>query len=208
MADSRPVRVASSRASYFSRILGGLLVKQLLVASLTALAALMAPLSASAYDKGLFRFSGVLGQVGLLGDPGDAGANGIGFGVGAAYQVEENLAFDIRYLGSSHSEVDHRDLSVGAEYYFGDYTNAYPHAEVGMSFLSNEIKNADVSGDAVGLYIGGGLSFELSKSLMIGPEVRFVKAFEAETTINNQTVSTVEDSYSLLIRLQYLLGKD
>lgn len=164
--------------------------------------------NAEAYDKGQFRFSGILGQVGLLGDPGDRGANALGFGVGAAFQVEENLAFDIRYMGSNHSNASHTDISVGAEYYFGDYTNAYPHAQLGMSFLSNEIKNADISGDAVGIYVGGGLSFELSKNMMIGPEVRFVKGFEAKSNVNGVDVTTVGDNYSILLRFQYLLSND
>lgn len=164
--------------------------------------------SAQAYDKGQFRFSGVLGQVGLLGDPGDEGANALGFGVGAAFQVEDNLAFDIRYMGSNHANAKHTDISVGAEYYFGDYTNAYPHAQLGMSFLSNDIKDVDISGDAVGVYVGGGLSFELSRSLMIGPEIRFVKGFESKSNINGVSVTTVGDNYSILLRLQYVLSND
>ena len=181
---------------------------RLLIASALSLAVFALPNKASAYEKGQFRFSGVLGQVGLLGDPGDRGANALGFGVGAAFQVEENLAFDLRYMGSNHANVSHTDISVGAEYYFGDYTNAYPHAQLGMSFLNNDIKNADISGDAVGIYVGGGLSFELSRNLMIGPEVRFVKGFESKSTVNGVDVTTVGDSYSILLRLQYVLNND
>ena len=183
-------------------------MKRFIASALTALAVLSSSQSASAYTAGQFRLSGVLGQVGLLGDPGDDGANAIGLGLGAAYQLDENLAFDIRFMGSSHSNIAHRDLSVGAEYYFGDYTNAYPHIQVGMSFLSNELKAQNISGDAVGIYVGGGLAFELSRKFQIGPELRFVKAFEANRTINGTGITTVADNYSLLLRLQYVLGDD
>lgn len=178
------------------------------LAILTTVAALTAPSAASAAEVGQFRLGALLGQVGLSGDPGSGGNNAIGLGVLGGFRLDDQLALDIQFLSSSHSRVDHRELSVGADYYLGDYEKASPHISVGMTFNNNRFKDASFTGDAAGLYIGGGLEFELNPGLTIGPEVRYQKAFEATAKINNVDTKTVQDSYSLLLRLLYQFGND
>ena len=165
-------------------------------------------LSAHALEKGTIRAAGLLGQVGLFGDPGTNGANGLGLAGEVGFQLNEPLSLDIRYLGSSHTDINHRDLSVGAEYAFGDFENGYPHAALGMSFIHNDFKGAAISGDAAGIYVGGGLDFELTKSLQIGPDVRFVKAFTSHGLVKGVDQTTVGDSYSVMIRVSYLFSRE
>jgi hypothetical protein len=163
---------------------------------------------AHAYEKRTIRASGLIGQVGLLGDPGNGGANGLGLAGALGFQVTEPLAFEIRYLGSLHSDVDHRDLSVGAEYNLADFESGTPHLQAGMSFIHNAFKTGAVGADAAGLYLGAGLDFELAKSLQIGPEVRVVKAFSTHGLVNGRDITTVGDEYSVMIRFSYLFEND
>lgn len=177
--------------------------------SLAAISALgLAPKQAHAFEPGRFKLGALGGQVGLMGDPGSNGANALGFGVLGGFQLDESLALNIQYTTSSHSRVDHHDISVGGDYYLGDYTNAYPHLTAGMSFITNKFKDGDVSGNAAAIYVGGGLDFELRRDLTLGPQLRYQKAFEASGKLNNQDVKTVQDSYTLMIRLIYLMGTD
>jgi hypothetical protein len=164
--------------------------------------------SSHALEKGTIRAAGLVGQVGLFGDPGTNGSNALGLAGEVGFQVNEPLAIDIRYLGSSQTEIDHRDLSVGAEYAFADFESGYPHAELGMSFIHNDWKNAAIGGDAAGIYVGGGLDFELTKSLQIGPDARFVKAFASHGLVKGADQTTVGDNYSVMIRLSYLFSRD
>jgi hypothetical protein len=161
--------------------------------------------NAGAHERGTLRASALAGQVGLFGDPGSNGANSLGLAGSAGFQISEVLALEIRYLASNHTEVNHRDLSVGAEYAFGDFEAGYPHAEAGMSFLSNDFKNAAISASAAGLYIGGGLDFELARHLQIGPDVRFVKAFTSHGRVAGIDQTTIADNYSVMLRLSYLI---
>ena len=178
----------------------------LLAAVLVTLVTL--PADAQSRKPGAFRFGVGVGQVGLLGDPGSGGANAIGFAGQIGYLLEETVALDISYLRSSHSDVDHSSLNVGGDFYVGDYEAAYPHFTAGMSFINNKFKNIAIQGDAVGVYVGGGLDFELRPRLRLGPQLRFTKAFEAKANLNGKEIKTVQDSYSLLLRLVYTLGND
>jgi hypothetical protein len=161
--------------------------------------------NAKAIERGTLRVSALAGQVGLFGDPGNGGANALGLAGSAGFQVSDALALELRYLNSSHSDVNHGDLSVGGEYAFGDFESGYPHGEIGMSFIHNEFKSGSISGDAAGLYIGGGLDFELARQLQIGPDVRFVKAFTTHGQVNGVDTTMVGDNYSVMIRISYLL---
>lgn len=161
--------------------------------------------NAGALERGTLRVAALAGQVGLFGDPGSNGANALGLAGSAGFQINETLALELRYLGSNHTDVTHRDLSVGAEYAFGDFESGYPHASAGMSFLSNDFKNASISSTAAGVYIGGGLDFELARHLQIGPDVRFVKAFETHGKVAGVDRTTIGDNYSVMIRLSYLI---
>ena len=148
------------------------------------------------------------GQVGLLSDPGAKGANSVGVALGAGYMLEDNFELEMQYLASNHPEVEHRDLSVGGNYYLGDYENAYPHISFGMSFLTNRFTAAGSVGDAVAIYLGGGLNFELSRNLSLGPEVRYQKAFEAKGEVAGRDIVRVGDSYMILMKLSYALSAE
>lgn len=181
----------------------GILLGSLLIAS-----TLSPSIGFAASEPGHFRIGALLGQVGLFGDPGSGGANAIGVGAVAGYRLDESLALDLSYLQSSHDRVDHQDISVGADYYVGDYETAYPHLSAGMSFITNKFKDAAATGTAAAVYIGGGLELEIQRGLTIGPELRFQKSFEASGKVGNTDVKTVQDSYTLLIRLLYQLGEN
>lgn len=169
----------------------------------------LVPATASALEPGRFQLGVSAGQVGLLGDPGSGGANALGYGLLGGFQLDDRLALNIQFIRSSHTRVNHSALSVGGDFYVGDYTAAYPHISAGMSFISNEFKNGDVSGNAAAIYIGGGLDFELKRNLVLGPEFRYQKAFEASGKLNNQDIHTVQDSYNVMIRLIYqFTGED
>ncbi len=174
---------------------------------LSALLVLLS-LGANALEPRTLRVAALAGQTGLFGDPGSNGANALGLAGAVGFQITEPLALELRYLGSNHTEVSHRDLSVGAEYAFGDFESGYPHLAVGMSFLANDFRNASISASAAGIYVGGGLDFELARHLQIGPDIRFVKAFNTHGRVNNVDQTTIGDNYSVMIRLSYLIGLD
>jgi opacity protein-like surface antigen len=166
------------------------------------------PHAAQASEPGTFRLGLVGGQVGLLGDPGTGGANSVGYGASAGYRLDDRVALEIQYVASSHSQVHHRNLGIGGDYYLGDYEKAYPHISAGMSFITNRFKVDDRVSDAAALYLGGGLEFELQRNLTLGPQFRYHKAFETKATVDNQEIKAVQDSYTLLIRLLYSFGRD
>lgn len=152
------------------------------------------------------RFALLGGQVSLLGTPGDGGTNAFGLGVEASYKIEENLALAVRYLSSSHPSASHREFATGAEYAFEAYEEiAYPFLVGGISFQSNDLKNYNRSGDAVGIYAGAGVEFSLAPGLRLGPEFRFTKAFESRANVNGQDIDVVGSAYSFLARLIYSL---
>jgi hypothetical protein len=159
-----------------------------------------------ALERGTLRVAALAGQVGLFGDPGANGSNALGLAGSVGFQISDMLALELRYLASNHSEVNHRDLSVGAEYAIGDFETGYPHLSAGMSFLSNEFPNASISASAAGIYVGGGLDFELARHLQIGPDVRYVKSFESHGRVSGIDRMTIGDDYSVMIRLSYLIG--
>jgi hypothetical protein len=178
-----------------------MILKRLLLSAL-AITPLFA-FEAQAADAGQFHLGVSAGQVGLLNDPGADGANGLGVGISAGYMLRSNFELEMQYLGSDHSSVEHGDISVGANYYLSDYENAYPHISGGMSFLTNHFNGQAASGTAAGLYLGGGLGFELSRDWTLGPEVRYQKAFESHGRVAEVDRITVGDSYLILMRLTW-----
>ncbi len=154
-------------------------------------------------DLGDWRLGGLAGQVSLLGNVSTADPNGVAYGVSAGYFVEDHIALESMFLSSSHTNVNHTALSFGADYYLGDYITAYPSLSAGVSFLANKIKSAEITGDAFALYLGGGFDFEISEFLTAGIQARFQKAFEGKTRINGVDVTTVDDTFSVLLRFLY-----
>lgn len=175
---------------------------------LIGLLVLTFPLQSIAAEAGQFRVGAGVGQIGLLDDPSTGGGNAVGYQALVGYQIEDNLALDISYAFSSPNRVDHSDLTVSGDYYFGDYETSYPHLSAGISFISNRFKDVSVTGDAVALQFGGGLEFELSRNFRVGPEIRYQKAFEAKALVNDQEITSVGDSYLVLLRFLYYFNQD
>ncbi len=172
-------------------------------ALLIPIALLVSVSPASAKGNGTFRLGLLAGQVSLLGDVADADANSVGMGVTGGLYTAENLALEAAYLASSHTDVNHNEVSVGANYYLGDYRAAYPNLSAGVAFISNKIKAAGITGDGFGLYAGGGWDFELTAKLTVGLQARYNLAFEGKTRVNGVDVTTVDDSVTVLLRLLY-----
>lgn len=176
-------------------------------------AALLVPSTGFSFTKGTWRIGALAGQVGLQGDVGRAtiGANAgktdpnsTGFGLTAGSFVDESLAFEGSVVMSSHDNADHTNVSFGGNYYFGDYVAAYPNVVGGVSFLSNKIKDTNVSGDGFGVYLGGGFDFELSPALTIGIQLRYTKAFQESTaSANSVSIATADDTFMVLLRALY-----
>lgn len=172
-------------------------------------AALLLPAAGNAFNKGTWRVGALAGQIGVQGDVGktQAGAtdpNSVGFGLTAGTYVDEELAVEGSLIFSSHENLEHTNLSFGANYYFGDYVAAYPNAVAGVSFISNEVQDTKVSGDAFGLYLGGGFDFELNPQITTGIQLRFTKAFEeSKATANGVQVATAGDTFMVLLRAMY-----
>ncbi|MCM2280437.1 MAG: porin family protein [Bdellovibrionaceae bacterium] len=168
-----------------------------------AVAILCVPHSLWAKEDGAFRLGLLAGQVALLGDVGNADSNGVGLGATGGVYVSPTLALEASYLSSSHTDVDHNELSFGANYDLGDYTTGYPNLVGGVTFISNKLKPANVTGDGFGLYAGGGWDFELSPQITAGLQARYNLAFEGKTRVNGVDVTTVDDSVSVLLRFLY-----
>lgn len=195
----------SNRAACFHRCRPRFYLR-LLLAFLPLGLSLMHSVGFASEEPGHFRLGFLAGQVGLFGDPGSGGANSVGYGLEVGYRLDERLALTMHYVSSSHTRVDHRDLSVGADYFLGDYETASPHLSFGMSFIGNSFKDVAAAGDAAGIYIGGGLDFEVTPSLTIGPQVFYQKAFESTTKVGATDLKTVQDSYMVLLRVLFQLG--
>lgn len=156
--------------------------------------------NAEAPPKG-FRYSLDAGTIGLLGDLNSQGTR-FGAGFGVAYQMADPWSFDIDYIGASFEDVDHRAFDVGASWFLADFENQ-SHLSAGFSFLHNDIKLLSRSGDAAGIYLGGGMYFPLADRLSAGFDVRYRKAFQTKATIAGAEVTTVSDTYSLMLKLIY-----
>ncbi len=154
-------------------------------------------------DLGDWRLGALAGQMSLMGDVSKEDPNGVAYGVTAGYFVEDHIVLESMFLSSSHTTVNHTDLSFGADYYLGDYITAYPSLSAGVSFLANKIKSVGITGDAFALYAGGGFDFEISEFLTAGIQARYQKAFEGRTRINGVDVTTVDDTFSVLLRFLY-----
>ncbi len=152
-----------------------------------------------------FRFGGLFGQNTLTSDPGDGGQNGFGFAASISYKIQDAVALDLRYLIANHSETDHREISFGGDYYFGNFEQAFPYASLGIALLNNNLRKFSRNGDAAGAYIGVGVEYDIYPTLRLGPEFRYMKAFTAQANLSGREINSVADSYALMIRLLYSL---
>jgi opacity protein-like surface antigen len=74
-----------------------------------------------------------------------------------------------------------------------------------VALSSNELKNYPRSGDAVGIYFGAGVDFNLMPSLRLGPEFRYTKVVPSRVNDGGRDLDVVADSYTFLARLVYSL---
>lgn len=175
------------------------------------LVSMLTPFAASAQDTSTtpsnaadgLRVGILLSQVSLLGDPGESGANALGWGLESTYRIEPSLAIALRYLMSGHSNVDHKEINLGLEYSIGEYESAFPYAVGGLAFHDNRLKAIDRSGGAAGVYVGLGADFNIVQNFWIAPEIRFTKIFPSRIESNGRSIDTVSDSYTFGLRGLY-----
>jgi hypothetical protein len=148
------------------------------------------------------------GNVNLLGDVGNSGQNGMGFGAVVDYAVTEEILFEVGYLTSAHESVNHTDLSLGINLNLNNYDVAYGYVSGGASFLSNSFSNPSITGSAFGVYVGGGFDFELGRNFVTGIQLKHQKAFEATKSVSGVAVKTVQDSTTVLLRFMFTFGGD
>lgn len=163
---------------------------------------------AQAAEIGDWRLGVQAGQVGLQGDVGNDDENSVGFGITGGTYLREDLVFEADFLSSSHTGVDHHQLSFGGNWYFGDYVAAYPNIAAGVSFVSNKIKSIDQTGEGFGVYLGGGFDFEITPRITTGIHLRYLKAFEGKTVIAGQEYTTVDDVAMVLLKIVYYFGSE
>lgn len=167
---------------------------------LTALLTIPALTHADPLPKG-FRYGIDLGGIGLFGDLNSQGTR-VGAGLLLAYQFNDRHSLDVNYVGASFEDVDHRTIDIGGSIYDPESENRN-HLSAGVSFVHNDFKLLSRSGDAAGVYVGGGMNWDLTTKLSWGYDVRYHKMFRAKATVAGREVTTVDDSYTLMLSLAY-----
>ncbi|MEK7358097.1 MAG: outer membrane beta-barrel protein [Bdellovibrionota bacterium] len=155
---------------------------------------------AEAPTKG-FRYSLDVGGIAMHGDLNNQGTK-VGAGFGATYQFNDRYSLELVYIGSSFEDVDHRAFDIGASWYHPDVAEDF-HTSAGFSFIHNDFKLLSRSGDAAGIYLGLGMSWEVATRLRLGYDIRFHKAFPSKATIAGVEVTTVTDSTSMMFSVSY-----
>ena len=150
--------------------------------------------------------SAFAGQETLFTDPGYGAPNSFAGALAASYLIESNIALELRYLRSSHGEVDHSDIGFGVNYSLlplPDFGNALPYLSLGISLLRNNFKDLSRAGDSGGIFFGGGADFEVLPNFRIGPEIRYVKGITARANLEAREFNSVADGYELMLKLSY-----
>ncbi len=183
---------------------------------IVAIAALFVSFGAQAQleeaDPSPFNLGVALGQVGLAGDPGSKGANALGYSFILGYELESGVMIDARLLTSRHADTTHTEITLGGEYGFDieDLALWTPYLSGGVAYITNNFNEANVSGNAAGIYVGTGVDYSPNLQFSIGPEFRYVKGFEAKAQPQGTAseIKTVQDSYTFMIRILYALSLD
>ena len=193
--------------------------RSLLVAPLVAIAVLLGH-PAFAQDTstgtpgkdGPFRVAGLLGLDFLNGDPGSSNTTGFAMALSANVKLADLWALDLRYLLSSHGDVDHSALTLGADYYFGEFETFSPYFSFGLSIDHNAFRNYDRKGDSLGGYIGAGAEWVIFPHVRLGPEIRYTKTAGARTRIGSafgdREITSVADDFSVMARILYSIPTD
>jgi len=168
-----------------------------------ALASVVAGSHASALTESVWRVGLLAGQIGLLDNVGQRDPNSVGYGLTAGYLITDDLVFESSYVRSSHDDVSHHEVSFGANYYVGDYVAAYPNLAAGVTFIRNRLTDIAISADGVGFYFGGGWDFEITPVVLTGIQARYLATVESKTNVRGREFSTVDDSFSVLLRFIY-----
>jgi len=172
------------------------------------LLSLLAGTSSHAIDQGDMRLSVLGGNIALLGDVTSGGQNKIGFGGSFSYLVSDDMAFDIGYVSSSHTNVSHSNVTLGVDYYTGgDETNVF-YVSGGIGFINNKLETPAITGSGMSLYLGGGVDFQIRKNFLFGLQFKYNKAFEATDTVAGQEIKTVQDTIMVLAKLAFVLPSE
>ncbi len=173
------------------------------------LAMLLTVISTSAFaiDEGDIRVGVIGGNNNLLGDVGDGGHNTLSTGAIFAYQLLDDIAFNVIYLTSKHEFIavqKHTNLSLGVDYYTGgDGTIAY-HLSGGACTISNSFTTSSFDGNAMCLYAGGGIDFQIQSNFLFGLKAKYNKAFE---TTGPTGAKNVQDSIDVFAAVEFVFGK-
>lgn len=174
--------------------------------SLFFLLALLLNQPVFAMDEGDIRLGVLGGNNSLLSSVGNGGDNVLSTGAIVAYQMLDDIVFNLTYLTSNHTNigVKHSNLSLGLDYYTGgDGTIAF-YVSGGAALLNNKRTNATYDGSAMGVFVGGGMDFQVNSKFLFGLKARYNKAFE---TAAADGTKTVQDSVDVLAAVQFVLGK-
>ena len=154
-----------------------------------------------------FKVGALFGNVALTNDgtTPDIGKNSIGLGAIFGYSIEDELSFEFSYITSDHDDLDHKDLSLGVNYYFNSYEPFYYNFSGGASFTENELSGATATGkdSAFGLYAGVGADVFTKRDLIIGLQARYYKMFSSEKSISTVNYNIVDDYYTVMARMMF-----
>lgn len=162
-----------------------------------------------AFEEGRYQLGVMGGNVSLQGDVGRNQSNALGVGGLVGVFVRDSLAFNLSYLRSTHDGLSHSEVAAGVDGYLGSNNGILPFVSGGFVFASNSwtTNGTSYSGDAFGLFAGLGVDFDLNKNLRAGISFKHNFMFDAEKTISNVKVKTVEDNSSVVARLTYAFGE-
>lgn len=152
-----------------------------------------------------FKLGAVVGNVGLSEEIGNSSKNAIGVGGVFGYSIEDELAFELSYIQSSHDDIDHQDINLGVQYYFNSYEPFYYGLTGGVAFVTNEYSAGATSKDdtAFGLFIGIGADVFTKRNLIIGLQGRYYSMFGSKVDIGGTKYDLVDDYYTVLARILF-----
>lgn len=172
----------------------------------TILLLLLFSSSAMAFKTGDIRVGLQAGQIGLLQDVGSRAGGALGFGGYFNYVNSENLAFEVGYLGSSHTKLTHSEVPIGFNYYFGNEDKLLTQFLAGVVFITNKLDEQPVglSSSGFGIYLGAGIDFDISEEIKSGLQLRYVKGFEQTVQLSSgERISSLQDNYTFMVRVGY-----
>ena len=177
-------------------------MKSLFLFTFMAVVALSPNVFAEGPTADKFKLGAVVGNVALSEDAGES-KNAIGIGGVFGYSIEDELSFELTYMESSHDDLDHKDFSLGVQYYFNSYEPFYYGLTGGVAFVTNEVGTVDDT--AFGLFIGAGADVFTKRSLVIGLQARYYSMFGSDVDLGGSVgrVTLVDNYYTVLARILF-----